>query len=287
MHSFSIWEKARIRTSEEDIFQLHSKETIGIRRGGLIGASVWLRGRLLLRHCFESFDRFAHGFGGNGEPHSLSRNTLGRKCHFGRAHPDQPAGNIDHWTARISRINRRVGLQKIFVLQVAYRDISLQSTEHAATNRAAVTDRIAKDNHGLAEKVGRRIIQINERESALTVDFDEREILFGIARYVVGVVNLAVAGRDFDSQVRCTLYHVLISHDVTGRVNDEARAKTLQTLPNFAWLAAVGAEKFRREIFEWIADLPAHYALSINVNDRRHHFRDRENNGFRSRVGRR
>src|SRR5205814_8924570 len=62
---------------------------------------------------------------------------------------------------------------------------------------------------------------------------------------------------------RCALHHVLIGHDVTGWVNDEARAKTLQTLPDFAWLAAVGAEKFRREIFEWIADLPAHYALSI------------------------
>jgi hypothetical protein len=137
----------------------------------------------------------------------------------------------------------------------------------------------------LAEKVGRRIIQINEGESALAVDFDEREVLFGIARYVVGVVNLAVAGRDFDSQVCCALHDMLVGHDVAGRINDETGAKTLQTLPDLAWLAAVGAEKFGREIFEWITDLPAHHALGIDINDCRHYFRDRENNGLRSRIG--
>jgi hypothetical protein len=68
---------------------------------------------------------------------------------------------------------------------------------------------------------------------------------------------------------------VLIGHNVTGRVNDETGAKTLQTLSDFAWLTAVGAKEFGREIFEWIADLPAHDALGINVNDGRHHFRDR------------
>src|SRR5207237_8063035 len=192
---------------------------------------------------------------------------------------------IHHWHTSTSRVNRLVSLQKIFVFQVVYRNISPNATQHAATDGTAVTDRIAEDNHRLAEKIGRRIIQINERESALAVDFDERKILFRIACYVVCVVNLAVAASDLDSQVRCPLHHVLIGHDVTGRVNDEAGAKTLQTLPDFTWLAAVGAKEFGREIFEWIADLSAYYALGVNVNDRRHYLRDRENNGLRSRIG--
>src|SRR5439155_15786810 len=98
---------------------------------------------------------------------------------------------------------------------------------------------------------------------------------------------LAVARGHFDSKVGCALHHVLTGHDVASGINDETGAKTLQTLSDSAWLAAVGAKEFGREIFEWIADLPAHYALGINVNDGRHHFRDRENNGLRSRIGRR
>ena len=65
----------------------------------------------------------------------------------------------------------------------------------------------------------------------------------------MGVVNLAVARGHFDSQVGCALHHVLIGHNVAGRVNDETGAKTLQTLSDFAWLAAVGAKEFGREIF--------------------------------------
>jgi len=78
---------------------------------------------------------------------------------------------------------------------------------------------------------------------------------------------------------------VLIGHDVTGRVNDEAGAKTLQTLPDFAWLAAVGAKEFGREILKRIADLSAYYALGVNVNFRLNYPRDRENSRLRSRIG--
>src|SRR5207237_8436316 len=119
-----------------------------------------------------------------------------------RTHRDWPGTNIDSCTARIPPVNRTVGLEKILGLQVAYRDTSLQSTEHAATERTPVTDRIAKDDHRLPEKIGRRIIKINEWESALAVDFDKREILFGIARYAVGIVILAVIRGHFDSQFR-------------------------------------------------------------------------------------
>ena len=239
-----------------------------------------------MRYYFESFDRFTHSIGWNGEAQSLSRDSLWGECHFGRTDTNQPARDVDYWTTGVSGVNRRIGLHEILVFDVAYTDFSFQSAQYASADRAAVTNRIAHHDNGLAEKIGRDIIQINKRESAFTFDFDEREILLGIAGDVTRVVNFAITGGNLDAQVGCSLHDVLIGYDVTGWINNEARAETLQALSDFAWLAAVGPEEFSGEIFKRVTDLAPDHALGVNVNYRWHYFRHREHHRFGRRVGR-
>ena len=50
-------------------------------------------------------------------------------------------------------INRGVGLEQIVVIGVVDRDVAFHATENAAADRAAVAERVADDDDGLANKI--------------------------------------------------------------------------------------------------------------------------------------
>src|SRR5205814_6870886 len=134
----------------------------------------------------------------------------------------------DNGPSGISRINSRIGLHQVFVFQIADRDLPVQSAQDTPADRAAIPDRVADYDHSFAEKVLGKIIQVDEGEAALAFDLDEREILSWITCDVARIVNLAIAGCDFDFQVRRSLHHMLVCHNVARWINDEPGAQTLQ-----------------------------------------------------------
>src|SRR5437764_5447595 len=92
---------------------------------------------------FELLYVIAHDVGRNRESQSLSRNALRRERHLGRADSHEPPGNIDDRSAAVAGINRCVGLDKIFVVDVANIYLALGCAQHAAADRTAVADSVA------------------------------------------------------------------------------------------------------------------------------------------------
>src|SRR5882724_10905347 len=93
---------------------------------------------------------------------------------------------------------------------------------------------------------------------------------------VSGYVNL---------QVRSTLDHVLVRHDVTRRIYYEAGPQTLQGLTNLPRSKPVGTEELRIKIVERIAHGASNDAFCIDIHYRRQNLRHSQNGWFRSRIG--
>ena len=202
------------------------------------------------RDFFESIDAFTHYVRRNCETHSLSGNTLRRECHFCRANADQPPGEIDHRSAAVAWINRRVRLNQILIVGLVDGDVAFGGAKHSATDRAPVSHCITNYDHSLAQQVWRNIIKIDRRKCGLCVDLDEGEIVLVIACDVMSAVRFAVVGRDMNFQIGSALDHVLVGNDVACRINNETGAETLQSLADFARPNAIIAEKLRVKIFE-------------------------------------
>src|SRR5713226_9204915 len=94
---------------------------------------------------FEVLYAIAHDIGRNGEPESLGRNALRGERHFSGTDSDQPTRDVNDRPAAVAWINRGIRLHEVFVLDVINRDVALSRAQHAAADRAAVTDRIADD----------------------------------------------------------------------------------------------------------------------------------------------
>src|ERR1700730_4856772 len=94
------------------------------------------------------------------------------------------------------------------------------------------------------------------------------------------VVGFAIVGRYLDFQVGRAPDQALIGHDVAGWIDNESGPETLQRLPDLARTSTVLAKKLRVKIFDWIAHAPPDRALGIDVDDRRQHFRHRQDRGL-------
>ena len=71
-------------------------------------------------------------------------------------------------------------------------------------------------------------MQVDEGQRLVAVDFDEGEIFFLVAGDVARFVALVVVRDDLDFEIGRALHHVLVSHNVTGRIDEEPGAETLQ-----------------------------------------------------------
>ena len=119
----------------------------------------------------------------------------------------------------------------------------------------------------MAQEVRGNVVQVDKRKIGLGVDLDEGQILLGVARDVVGVVNFSIIHRHLDFQISRALHDMLVGDDISRWIDDEARAEALQSLPDFSGMAPVIAKVLRCEIFEGIADPAPDDPLRIDVND--------------------
>ena len=208
-----------------------------------------------------------------------------RERHLCRRNPDQPARDIDHRSAAITRINRRIGLHKVFIFGLIDGDITFHRAKNASAYGAAVANSVTYYNHCLAKQVRRNIVEVNERKSILRVDLNECQISLVIAGNIVSVVGFAVVCRYVNFQVRGAFDDVLVGHNVTSRVDNETGPETLQRLANLAWPDAVVAEELRVKILKRIAHRAANYALGIDVHHCGQHLGNSQNSRFRRRIG--
>src|SRR5438105_7225321 len=116
--------------------------------------------------------------------------------------------------AVIARMYVGVGLQQILVIVFVDGDVSLYSAQDSPADRAAVSGGVPDDEHRLSQEVGRDILQIDERKIRFCVDLDKGEILLGVARNVVSVIDFSVVHRHLYLQVGGALHDVFVRHDV-------------------------------------------------------------------------
>src|SRR6266403_1935641 len=87
----------------------------------------------------------------------------------------------------------------------------------------------------------------------LRIDFDGHQSGLVVAGNVMSAGSLAIVCGDVNLQVRRPLDHVLVRYDITGRIDDETGAETLQGLTDFAWPNPIIAEELRIEIVNRVA----------------------------------
>ena len=86
-------------------------------------------------------------------------------------------------------------------------------------------------------------------------------------------------------QIRSPLNDVLVSDDVTSRINNEAGAETLQGLANFAWTNTIVAKELRVNILKRIAHGSLDHALGVDIDDCRQDLCHGQHGRFRSGIG--
>src|SRR4029077_9771999 len=120
----------------------------------------------------------------------------------------------------------------------------------------------------------------NERKRVLRIDFDEGEVLLGIASNVMRVVSLVVVCNHLNLKVGGALHYVLVSHDISGRIDDEPGAQALQSLAYLPWPPLVVAKELRVKFIERVTNRAPNNPLGIDVNDGRQDFGDRQHRRF-------
>ena len=85
----------------------------------------------------------------------------------------QSTGEIDHRPAAVAGIDCGIGLHHILVLGFINGDIPFDRAQHAPADRAAVPDSVAHYHDCLTQQVRRNIVEIDEGEIGLRVDFDK------------------------------------------------------------------------------------------------------------------
>ena len=135
------------------------------------------------------------------------------------------------------------------------------------------------------EQVGRDLVEIDEREIGLRIDFDECQIVLVVAGNVMSAVSFAIVCGYVNLQIRSTLHHVLVRYDVTGGSMYETGAETLQRLTDFARPKPIVTEELRIEIVNGSRTVRLTTRSRIDIYHRRQNLRHSENRWLRSRIG--
>jgi hypothetical protein len=86
-------------------------------------------------------------------------------------------------------------------------------------------------------------------------------------------------------QIRCTLNHVLVRHDVTCGIYYETGPQTLQRLTDLARSKPIVPEELGVKFVDGIAHGALNDALGIDIHYRRQNLGHSQNRWFRSWVG--
>jgi hypothetical protein len=187
------------------------------------------------RHC-GGLEALGHRDGivhpGN---HHIIRNreadVLDRRAReLGRVDPDEAAVEIDQRAAAVAGIDRRVGLDQVVVGVVLDREAAVQCAENAVADRVLVTRRAAQRNDGFAEKIRRRIAEIEIGElRRLVFNFQQRQV--GV---LIGGDDLRAvlrAGRERDTDflfLLRQLHHMRVGQHIAVGGNDQPGADALR-----------------------------------------------------------
>src|SRR5262249_32459876 len=204
--------------------------------------------------------------GGNAHAQPLGGNTSRVNGHFAGSNPYHRAEATACGPAAVPGIDCGIGLHQILVLGFINGDVAFDCAQHAPADGTAVANSIAHYHDGLTEQVRRNIIEIDEGEIGLRVDFDERQIGIVVAGNVMRAVCFPVVSRYVNLQIRRTLYHVLVRHDVTGWIYDKTRSQALQRLTDFARPKPVVAKELRIKLVDRIAHSAPNDALGIDIH---------------------
>src|ERR1700716_2371490 len=167
----------------------------------------------------------AHHVDRNREPDALDPQVLGDD---GRVDADECAARVHQRSARVSEIDRRIGLDE--VLEGCDAQLLTAGCAHdAVCHGLRQANRVADRQYDIAnlELIGTTEHRDGQRRQ---VNFEHREICIWIASDNVSVRDAAVSERHLDGVgVRD---HVMVGHDVPGVVHDDPRAEgALNPLP--------------------------------------------------------
>src|SRR6266850_4671731 len=257
---------AQFRTQ---VLQLHSEQFLDAGTAEFGRCRRAFKFALLHRHLLEAIDAVAHNIGRNGEAHALGGNALWRKRHFRGRNTYQPTGEIDHRPAAVAGIDCGIRLHQIFIIGFINGDIPFDRAQHTPADGTAVSNGIAHYHHCLTEQVRRNIVEIDKWKIGLRVDFDKGQIGLVVARNVMRAIGFPVVSGYVNLQIRSTLYHVLVRHNVTRRIYYETGPQTLQGLTDFARSISIVTEELGVKIVEGIAHGALNDALTIDIHYRR------------------
>src|SRR6185369_1394237 len=136
--------------------------------------------------------------------------------------PDHFAAQIDQRAARVSRVDRGVGLNEVVVRALI--DMAPFGADDSRSHGVVEAKRVADRNHPFAYLETIRIAQIRRREISFGFDFDHRDISFRIAANDLGIV-LGIVGQPDDNLLR-VLYNVIVGQDRAIAIDDKAGAGT-------------------------------------------------------------
>ncbi len=157
--------------------------------------------------------------------HRIGRNveadadrTAGRRVDRG-VDADDVAFDVERRSAGIAFVDRRVDLQIVVIRSRA--DITAARGNDARGDGAAETERIADRDHPVAD-LRRALGELHEREVALAVDLDQRQIGFLIGADHLRRIDRAVVGRDLHRLG--VIDHVVVGHRIAVGGDEEAGA---------------------------------------------------------------
>src|ERR1022692_3006125 len=160
-----------------------------------------------------------HGIGRHRETDALVSSATGVN---GSVDADHLARHVDQRTARIARIDGRVGLDERLKLPVG-NDIASFGGNDTGGDRLIETEWTSHRKHPVADRHAVRVAQLGCGQRLLGVNLDDREIGFlvnpnhdGVVGHGGGIVHqLYVDAIGF-------LDHVIVGHDVALGVDDDA-----------------------------------------------------------------
>ena len=128
-----------------------------------------------------------------------------------RVDADQLARGVHERAAGVALVDRRIGLQEVFIASVAEAGRAALRADDAHRHRLADAERVADREHDVADAHRVRIADRHDRQ-VLAVDLDHREIARRIRADQLAVDDAAI--RQLDLDLRRVVDDVIVGQDV-------------------------------------------------------------------------
>ena len=165
---------------------------------------------------------------------------------------DDLAVHVEHWTAGIAAVDRRVGLQKIVI--GARIDVALTRRQDARGDAAAEPERVADRQHPVADARRVAVAPIRRGQRLVGLDLEQGDVGLGVAADHRGL-QIGVVVQD-DGDLVGIGDDVVIGDDIARRIDDEAGAERGRLARRHLRMVALGQavlEEVVKELLKWRA----------------------------------